>query len=176
VLHDEGAGALFATGAAGSTAVRTEVALREDPDGGVLLRSTVGADRRLLWDGRDVFLVVEVQYDGFGAADPADLTAVTASAPFRRGEMQTLGRWTGAGQAGFQLHPLVHLDCLVLLDLGDGSALVAPGVSWSATSSASVRVGAFFSTGPGGFDATRSRRSAYGSTPSVGYLSLSLFF
>ncbi|HSG07632.1 MAG TPA: hypothetical protein VLA36_04730 [Longimicrobiales bacterium] len=176
LLHDEGAAALFATGAAGSTAVRGEMAFREDPDGGPLVRATLGADRNFLVDGRDLFAVVEVQYDGYGAATPSDLLRVAGSRPYARGEMQTLGRWTGAAQASFQVHPLVGLDGLVLADLGDGSALVGPGVSWSASSSASLRLGCFLSVGEGGFDAADGLRSAYGSTPTVAYLSLSWFF
>jgi hypothetical protein len=90
--------------------------------------------------------------------------------------MQTLGRWTGAAQVSFQLHPLVSVDGLVLLDVEDGSALLAPGASWSATSAASFRFGAFLSEGTAGFDGTGGLRSAYGSTPTVAYLSLSWFF
>jgi len=175
LLHDQGAAALFATGAAGATAVRGEMALREDPDGGALVRATVGADRRFTAAGRDLFAVVEVQYDGYGAATPSELLRVAASPAYTRGEMQTLGRWTGATQVSFQIHPLVELDGLVLVDLDDGSALLGPGVSWSATSAASLRLGAFRSVGASGFQGA-DLRSAYGSTPTVGYASLSWFF
>lgn len=175
VLHDESAAALFATGALGGTAVRGEMALREDPDGGALMRATLGADRRFVPGGRDLYAVAEVQYDGYGAARASELLATATSAAYLRGEMQTLGRWTGATQVSYQVHPLVGLDGLVLLNLGDGSGLVAPGLSWSATSSASVRLGAFLSVGAGGFDGG-GLRSAYGSTPTVAYASFSLFF
>ena len=176
LLHDEGAGAVFATGALGATAVRGEMALREDPHGGALARATVGADRRFLPGGRDLFAVVEIQYDGYGASSPSELLTTATSPAYLRGEMQTLGRWTGASQVSYQLHPLVGVDGLVLVDLGDGSALVAPGLSWSATSAASVRLGVFVSRGDAGFDGTGRLRSAYGSTPTVAYASFSLFF
>jgi hypothetical protein len=176
LLHDEGAAALFATGAVGATAVRGEMAFRKDPGGGPLVRSTLGADRRYSAGGRDLFVIVEIQYDGYGAATPSELLTVAASPAYLRGEMQTLGRWTGAAQVSFQLHPLVSVDGLVLLDVEDGSALLAPGASWSATSAASFRFGAFLSEGTAGFDGTGGLRSAYGSTPTVAYLSLSWFF
>lgn len=168
LLHDEGAAALFATGSAGATAVRGETAVREDPAGGALLRTTLGADRRFTAGGRDLFAVLEVQYDGYGAATASDPLAVVSSPAYQRGEMQTLGRWTGATQ--------VSLDGLVLLSLHDGSALWAPGVSWSATSAASARLGAFLSTGATGLDDVGGLLSVYGSTPTVVYASLSWFF
>lgn len=175
-LHDQGAAALFAAGAVGATAVRTEMAVREDPGGGALMRATLGADRRFTAGGRDLFAVVEVQYDGYGAAEPSELLVVAASPVHRRGEMQTLGRWTGATQVSFQLHPLVSVDALALLDLLDGSALLAPGLSWSATSSASLRLGTFLSRGASGMSGAGGLKSAYGSTPTVAYASFSLFF
>jgi len=175
-LHGEAAGAVFATGAVGATAVRAEVSLRKKDDASAALRSALGFDRRLTAAGRDLFLVAEVQYDGFGARRPADLWEVALSAPYRRGEMQTLGRWTGAAQASFQVHPLVSLDGMVLASLGDGSALLAPGVSWSATAAASVRLGAYVGAGPGGVDPATGLESEYGAVPGLGYLAVSWFF
>ena len=176
ILHDEGAAAVFATGAAGATAVRGEMSLREDPAGGALLRGTLGADRRFTAGGRDLFVVVEVQYDGYGAATASELLEVATSPPYRRGEMQTLGRWTGATQLSYQVHPLVSVDGMVLLSMIDGSALMAPGVTWSATSSASLRVGSFLSAGSAGLDPGGSLMSEYGSSPTTLYASLSWFF
>ncbi|HEU4536104.1 MAG TPA: hypothetical protein VFS00_18395, partial [Polyangiaceae bacterium] len=42
--------------------------------------------------GRDLYAVVELQHDGFGAADANEILAVLGSEPYRRGEMQALGR------------------------------------------------------------------------------------
>ncbi|GMV04265.1 MAG: hypothetical protein AMXMBFR53_05460 [Gemmatimonadota bacterium] len=175
-LHGEAAGALFATGAVGATAVRGELSLRRGDDDSPALRGAVGIDRRFSAAGRDLFLVAEMQYDGFGARRASDLRAVALSDPYRRGEMQTLGRWTGAAQASFQVHPLVSLDGMVLASLGDGSALLAPGVSWSATSAAAVRLGAYVGAGPGGADPVAGLASEYGPIPGLAYLAVSWFF
>lgn len=175
VLHDQAAAALSATGAVGATALRTAAEVRRGLSGGAIARGAMGLDRRFSVSGRDLFVVVEAQYDGFGAADASELLATATSKPYSRGEMQVLGRWSGAGQASFQIHPLVSLDGLVLVNLEDGSLLLAPGATWSATSSASVRVGAFTGAGRRGSD-TGAPRSEYGMIPTLGYVSLSWFF
>lgn len=175
-LHDEAAGAVFATGAAGATALRGELSLRRSGGGSAVLRAAAGADRRATFSGRDLFLVAEVQFDGFGAGRASNLLHVAESKMFLRGEMQTLGRWTGAAQASLQVHPLVSVDGLVLASLTDGSALVAPGISWSATSAAAVRLGAYLGLGPQGADPGTGLASEYGPVPALGYLAVSWFF
>lgn len=177
VVHEEAAGAVFATGAAGATAVRAEATLRHGADEAeTVLRVALGADRNFLVDGKDLFLVTELQYDGWGATGSSDLLDVVTSKWFSRGEMQVLGRWSGALQAGYQAHPLVSLDALVLANLRDGSVLLAPGLGWSATEHMSVRLGAFAGTGPGGLEPDSWLASEYGSIPILGYASLSWFF
>jgi len=175
-LHDDPAMALFGTGAIGATAVRTEAALRENEDGETRLRITVGLDRFFTPGGKDLYLITELQYDGLGASGPSSLLEVATSKAFVRGEMQTLGSWTMASQASYQVHPLVGLNALALVNLADGSALFAPGVSWSASGSTSVRVGAFTGTGAGGLEPPGTLASEYGSIPALAYMSISRFF
>jgi len=175
VLHDQAAGALFATGAVGATALRAESEIRRGLSGGGAVRGTLGLDRRFSVSGRDLFVVVEAQYDGFGAADASQLLSTLASAPYARGEMQVLGRWSSAAQASFQVHPLVSVDGMALVNLEDGSLLLAPGLTWSATASGSVRLGAFTSAGRRGLGAG-GLRSEYGEVPTLGYVSMSWFF
>ena len=176
VVHEELSAAVFTTGAVGSTALRAEMVLREHPDGGSAFRGSFGADRQLLVDGKDGLVLVEVQYDGFGAAESSDLLDVITSKPFLRGEMQTLGRWTGAAQASLQVYPLVGLDALALVNLTDGSTLLGPGLSWSATGSVSVRAGAFLGFGSEEVDALAGIVSEYGAVPGTGYVAASWYF
>jgi hypothetical protein len=175
VIHGEGAGAVFASGAAGGAALRGSLSVRA-AEGGTTVRSAVGADRRVSIAGRDLYAIAEVQYDGFGAARDEDLYAVAASEPYLRGEMQTLGRWTAATQATYQLHPLVAIDALALVNLEDGSALLGPGASWTATASASLRVGLFHGVGGSSIDPVRGPASEYGPVPLLTYAALSVFF
>jgi hypothetical protein len=86
-----------------------------------------------------------------------------------------LGRWETALQASYQAHPLVEVNLLALANLTDGSALLSPGLSWSATASATVRVGAFVGAGQG-MSRPLVLGSEYGSVPGVGYAAVSWFF
>ena len=175
-VHEEGAAAVFVSGALGSSAVRAEATVRETPDdGGATFRSAVGLDRNAVLSGRDVYAIVELQYDGFGADRASDLLEVIVSKPYSRGELQTLSTWMGMARISVQAHPLVSLDGLVLTSLSDRSALVAPGVAWSATGSATVRVGAYLGVGPDRVDAS-GPASGYGPLPRVLYASLAWFF
>ncbi|MFQ5536383.1 MAG: hypothetical protein ACE5GJ_02920 [Gemmatimonadota bacterium] len=176
LVHDEAGGALFATGAVGSTALRGEVSLRRREGGGRVVRGAVGLDRRFSLSERDLYLIGEVQYDGFGAASGSELLDVWTSKPFSRNEMQVSGRWAAMAQGSYQLHPLVSISGLVLADLADGSTLLSPGLAWSATASASVQAGLFVGTGDGGVGPMGIPRSEFGAVPALGYLSLSLFF
>ena len=109
VLHDEAAVAVFATGAVGSTSVRTEVAVREGPSGGAKLRGAFGLDHFFARGGKDLYVLAEIQYDGFGAGDRSQLLEVAMSKSFIRGDMQALGQWTFAGRITYQIHPLVAI-------------------------------------------------------------------
>ena len=175
LLHDDPAGALFASGVVGATSVRSEFALRKAADGGATARASLGFDRFFVASGKDLLLLGEVQFDGFGAAGPGQLLEAATSEAFARGDMQTLGRWTIATQVSYQIHPLVGVDALALLNADDRSWLFAPGVTWSTTSYASTRVGLFTGVGAGA-PGPLTVGSEYGSVPTLGYLSVSMFF
>ena len=73
ILHDQPAGALFATGALETNAIRAEVAIRERPNAEVTVRGAIGLDRFFTPGGKDVYFAVELQYDGFGAQNTSKL-------------------------------------------------------------------------------------------------------
>ncbi len=172
-LHGEAAAAAGLTRAVAGAALRAEAELRRDT-AGTVLRAAVGADRRWSVFDRDLYLVVEYQHDGFGAAGAGALTAVLLSAPYRRGELQVLGRDVAGGQLTYQVHPLVAAELLALGDLRDGSALVAPALSYSASGAITLRAGLFLAAGRGPGPAGLG--SEFGSVPAFGYASLSAFF
>ncbi len=173
-LFGRPAGAIGATGTALGAAWRTEVALREDSTGGTVARAAIGLDRRWTVFGKDLYAVLEYQRDGFGAARAGDLMATILSAPFGRGELQVLGRDVAAAQASYQVHPLLAAELLVLWDLGDGSALLAPGLSYSASNDVSVRAGAYLAAGAK--ITPTSLGSEFGNVPRFAYVAVSAFF
>ena len=175
IVLEEPAGALSLVGALGPWAIRSEVAVRSEADE-VILRGTVGVDRRFSAGGRDLYLIAEYQHDGFGAASSEDLFGVVMSDPFQRGELQVLSRDALAVQASYQIHPLWGIDLLTLTSLVDGSALLSGGVSWSVGSNSSLRGGFFIGNGDDTVDPDAEFGSEFGGRASVGYVSLSHFF
>ena len=175
VLFDEPAGALSLVGALGPWAVRSEVAVRSEADD-VIVRGTVGVDRRFSLRGRDFYLIAEYQHDGFGAGDAGDLLGVLMSDPFQRGELQVLSRDAIAVQASYQIHPLWGIDLLTITSLVDGSVLLSGGGNWSVGSNSSLRGGFFLGIGDDTVDPVTGFGSEFGGRAGVGYLSISHFF
>lgn len=174
VLHDSGAAAVSVTFTAGGAAVRGEGVLRFGGKGTVA-RATLGLDRSFEVWGRNLYVVVEYQRDGYGAADPQELTAVALSGAYRRGELQVTGRDVAASQASVEVHPLVSTDMLALWDLNDRSVLAAPGLTISAGDELTLRGGVFLGVGAG-LDEVGVPGSAFGLVPTVGYVALTAFF
>jgi len=173
VLHEEPAGAIGVTVTVAGAALRGEGVLRRTGDETVL-RGTVGVDRSFDVGSRTLYVVVEYQRDGFGAANAAELPATLLSAAARRGELQVFGRDEVVLQGSLELHPLVSADALVIWNLNDASALLGPGVTYSVTGSMSARAGVFIGVGPG-VQPTGLLGSEYGLVPTSGYVSLALF-
>lgn len=179
-VFGEAAAAAAATVTAGGAAFRGELEVRRS-GGETIARGTVGVDRSFEVAGRTLYAVAEYQRDGFGAASANELLASANSAPAQRGELQVFGRDEIATQVTFQLHPLVSLEALSLLNLDDASVLFAPAVSWSAGANLTLRGGAFIGVGQevnpmtAGPIATLPG-SEYGPVPLTLYVSAAAFF
>ena len=176
-VHDTFGAAAFMSGSLGLWAARTEVAVRRVDDR-TAVRGSVGFDRTFSVGGRQMYVVIEYQHDGLGAASPEDLLSVAASRAFAQGEMQALGRDVGALQLSCQLHPLLSASNLILGSLRDGSFLLGPGLGYSATESVGLRLGAFVGVGEATTVDGRTLRlgSEFGSIPRVLFLSTNFFF
>jgi len=182
VLHDGGAASLGATITAVGAAFRGELELRWPDD---VLRFTIGADRSFPLAGRDLYVILEYQRDGYGATDPDDYFAVLLSDPYSRGELQVIGRNEAALQASWQATPLLTTDLLTIWNMNDGSFLLSPAASYSLSNEVYVRGGFFFGVGastgrevlvlPEDLEFTLPG-SEYGIVPSSLYLSLTAFF
>lgn len=183
VLHDEGAVSAGATLTAGGTAFRGEAELRWPDD---VLRFTIGADRSFPLAGRDLYVVLEYQRDGYGATDRDDYLGVLLSDPYSRGELQVIGRNETALQASWQATPLFTTDFLTTWNMNDGSVLLSPAASYSLSNEAYIRGGFFFGIGAGKGETVPPIApedleftlpgSEYGIVPTSLYLSLTAFF
>ena len=174
-LFDEPAAAGAASGSLGPVAVRGEASLRRIR-GKTLLRGTLGVDRRLTLSNRDLYLVAEYQHDGLGAAGAGETLSVLESESFARGELQVLGRDEAAAQARYQLHPLWNLSLLWLRNLNDGSSLLTPSLSYSASNEVTLTGGLFMGFGDASPGSPESPASEYGGLGTTAHLSLSVFF
>jgi hypothetical protein len=174
-LYGDPAAALGASGSAGSWAVRSEAEVRKG-DQGAVFRGTLGVDHLSQLYGRDLYLIVEYQRDGLGAARARDYPMLLSSRTFLRGEHQVLGRDETFVQASYQLHPLWSLAGLWIWNMGDGSSLISPSFTHSAGNNASITGGAFFSTGSDRVTLSRPIPSEYGLAGQTAFVALSLYF
>lgn len=174
-LYGDPAGAFGTTGALGAWALRAEAVVRGYQDD-LVFRGTIGLDRQVQVDGRDLFLIIEYQRDNLGGASPDEYVAILTSNTFRRGEHQVFGRDETVLQASYQLHPLWNLAGLWLWNLNDRSTLVSPSVAYSAGDETSISGGVFFGYGASERTPSRPLPSEYGLAGTTGYVSLSWFF
>ncbi|MDH3456731.1 MAG: hypothetical protein OER90_07790 [Gemmatimonadota bacterium] len=174
VVHDDPAVSVAATLSIGGAVLRTESVVRRANDETVF-RATIGADRSfVVWD-RNVYVVLEYQRDGFGAASGDDLIATLLSEPARRGELQVFGRDEVVVQGSLELHPLVNVSALVIWNVNDPSALLGPAASYSAADEVAVRGGVYFGAGRG-TTASGLLGSEFGAVPTTAYASVTWFF
>jgi hypothetical protein len=174
-LYGDVSGAAAASGALGAWAVRGEAVVRDSGEE-IVLRASLGIDRRFTVSSRDLLLVAEYQHDGFGAGEPEDYAALVESEPFLRGELQVLGREEIALQSSYQWHPLWSVSGLLLWNLTDGSLLVSPGFAFSAGDETTITGGLFLGAGADELDELTALPSEYGVVPATAYLSVSFFF
>ncbi len=177
MVHDSFGAAASLSGAVGLWALRAEAGVR-DLDERMVMRGTVGLDRTFPLLRRDLYVVIEYQRDGLGAASPDELLAVAAGRAYAQGEMQVLGRDTGALQLSWQLHPLLSASALFLGSLRDGSFLFGPGLGYSVSQSVGLRIGALTGVGDEAVldGAVLRPGSEYGTVPRFVYTSMGFFF
>ena len=152
-FHGDTVAGGFVTANVLGTGLRAEVAFTDsgDPADADLGRSQfwragIGVDRQLT---ATVSLVAELAWNGFGTTRVADYPRFARADRVRRGEVNALGRpYTGASLS-WQAHPLLALVGTLLVNLGDGSALLLPHGEWSLSDSVSVVFGGAFGAGAG---------------------------
>jgi hypothetical protein len=174
-LYGDWTGAFAAAGSLGAAALRGEGLLRRiDED--TAFRGAVGIDRRLSAAGRDLYVVFEYQHDGLGAPSADQYLELFQTDPFRRGELQVLGRDETAVQASYQIHPLWSIAGIWLSNWNDGSSLVAPSVSYSASDEVSIEGGLYLGFGDDQGTPERPLASEYGVAGTTVFVSVSVFF
>lgn len=176
VLYGEAAAAVGVTRSVGGWGVRSELEIRHVPGARPVVGGAIGADRRLgIWN-RDLYLVLEYQHDGFGAARAAAVPAVFVSAPGQARRIAAAGRDDAVTQLSYQLHPLVSGDLLALWSLRDGSVLLAPALAVSLAAEIGARAGFYFPVGNSAVGPLLEPASEFGTVPRFGFVAASMFF
>ena len=141
-LYGDAAAAIGAAGEIGDWAIRFETVLR-DTKGRTRGRGALGAYRTLQVGDRDLDLALEYQRDGLGAVTEKEFEDLLQSDPYRRGEMQVPGRDQVLARAAYRIHPLWEIAWLTLWNPNSGSAVLAPGFTYSVSDEATLTGGAF---------------------------------
>ena len=183
IIYDRPGAAISATVTTGGMAFRGEGSVRNEPDETVF-RGAIGADRNFRLAGRDLYMALEYQYDGFGAASGQDLVSTVLSLPYSRGELQVLGQHEAALQAVWQTSPLVSVEWLTLWSMSDGSVLLSPAASLSLSNEITGRAGLFLGFGSEtrpappipGAPVSDLPASEYGIVPASLYVSVTAYF
>lgn len=174
-LYGDPAGAFGAAGSLGGWAVRAEAVLRRIEEL-LVFRGTLGVDRQLQAGGNDLTLAAEYQRDGLGAGRPEEIPDLLQSVTALRGEHQVYGRDEAILQASYQLHPLWSVSGLWLWNLNDRSALLGPGVAYSAGNDAAISGGVYVGVGDDAATEEMPLPSEYGLAGVTGFLSFSWYF
>ena len=175
MLYDEFAGAVGAAGDIGTWALRIEAVLRKI-HGTLAWRGTIGFDRSLQVDNRDLRIVLEYQRDGHGAVRQDDLERILESRAYRRGDFQALGRDQFAMQASYQIDPLWNISALVLWNLNNSSGIFAPGFSYSLSNEATIAGGMYLGAGESIPEESLPPDSEDNPPNLIGFLSVSWYF
>jgi hypothetical protein len=178
-VHGDTVAGGFVTASVLGTGLRGEVAFTESGDAadagigrGEFWRAGVGLDRQLT---ETVALIAELAWNGFGTSRPADYPRIARADRVRRGEVNALGRAYAGASLTWQAHPLLALVGTILVNLGDGSALLLPHGEWSLSDNASVVFGGVFGAGAGLRD-DGAPGSEYGSAGQTVYGAIKLYF
>jgi len=99
--------------------------------------AAVECDARLF---DDVYLTVDYLFNGCGSDDPEDATAILASAFYQEQRAYLSGRHYLISVLSAEVHPLVTAELFSLLNLGDHSVMIRPGLSVSLSDNLSLDV------------------------------------
>lgn len=156
---------------------------RADPDEKPFVRAVVGAGGVPWWR---LNLNAELYLQTHGTTDPTELLTRLQGDRYTRGELWLGGVAYGGLAANLEVTPLVHVGAAGFVNLTDGSALVAPSLSWSVAQNAEIALGGYLGLGPRpevlAFDPADPRRnplqprSEFGVYPGVVFLQGKSYF
>lgn len=153
------------------------------PQGGVfgaddlVLKALIGGSYSLM-AGRQVLLVAEYHFSGFGVNDIEDLALYMLDEAYlaraMRGDSQILGRHAGALQITYGTDGVIPVTLSWIFSPVDGSGVLTAGVTWIFSDNVTFNASGYFPHGTGPEDGTL--QSEYGATPASGLLQASFYY
>jgi hypothetical protein len=111
-----------------------------DPNG--FVAAVANLDYSWVWGGQNWYGFLEFYYNGLGDNDPREALRDRALLErLLRGEIFVTGRWYFDGMLQFEAHPLVNIYTSLILNLGDGSFILQPRLTWDTAESLQVLTG-----------------------------------
>lgn len=152
---------------------------RDPLGGGNYFRASIGMDYS---PSSTTYVFGEYHLNTAGYADPAAYGQAYHSAAYQEGNVYLLGRHYLSGGMTWDITPLLPLKGLVIVNLDDGSVILAPTLEYNLAENYYLGAGAYLGVGrspgpprvpgsePFGF------RSEFGTYPDILYLSFKVYF
>ncbi len=120
---------------------------------------------------------VEGYWNGSGSMHPADYESELMSPRLQSGETYNVGVFYGGAILDFTAHPLVHIATAAIVNVIDGSALIAPTVHFNASNNTVLLAGAFVPIGKSpSFTGGPLARSEFALYPTLFHVDLKSYF
>jgi hypothetical protein len=122
---------------------------------------------------------LEYHYNGPGATGTEQGMSHLTGTAYTDGAVYLMCRNYLAPAATFEITPLMHFTAQALVNLDDGSALVAPGLEYNVSDDVYLGLGAYAGLGPGGDPSVAwvsGAPSEFGLYPDVYFASLNVYF
>jgi hypothetical protein len=153
--YDDDIAGLGATGTLGGAAWRMNLvytSVSKTYQQSDFLQVVANMDYAWQWGGKNVYGLLEFFYNGLGAVDDynQELQSAYVSDRLSRGDLFTLGRYYLAALLQIELHPLLHNDWTVIVNLEDPSGLVQPQLLWDVATNLQLILGVQWHWGAGG--------------------------
>ncbi|MCF8104519.1 MAG: hypothetical protein K9K64_03460 [Desulfohalobiaceae bacterium] len=176
---------VFGFGARGSlesAAWRLDATWTDPEQSSGYLSLVANIDRSWVWMEKNFYGFLEAYYHGLGVEEPETVLAEPELiARIERGELFVLSRAYLALGMEVELHPLLMAGTNLILNIGDGSGLLQPKLTWDPTADLEVIVGAnlyFGDSGSefGGFDLATSSGVVRFQEPNAAFAWLTWYF
>ena len=133
----------------GGAVVRTDLLVGVPESGDRRYSAIINIDYSWTLAGMNAYGLLEYCYQSLGEEEILQaLNSEPLLQRISRGEVYTYGKHYLSGALQIELHPLLHAHCSTILNLGDGSCIIQPHLTWDPYQNLQIAAGAQLSLGP----------------------------